>query len=345
MLFQLIGFALAFLLSFLLVPRVKNLGFKLKIVDLPNYRKMHDEPTPCTGGIAIYITFFVTLFLLLLFSPLSSIVELKRLIGLFVCSTAIVLLGLYDDKKNLRPNKKLLGQIIIATVAFIFGFRIEMLCHPLFGSIYFQWFSFPLTLIWFLGFINMINLIDGLDGLACGIVFIISSTLFVLGICSGNEILTFLSAILSGTTLAFFYFNLCQEKIFLGDNGSMLLGFLIAALPIIGLFGQKSPTETVFISTILCAGILIYDTLSAIIRRLKNNNPIFKADQAHIHHRLLAKGFSPRQVVLILCGITVLLGLGGLMFTTSRYLWIGIIILLVSGIIFALKRIKTPINY
>ncbi len=289
--FSLIGFSLAFLFCFLLVPLVRRLGFKIKVVDLPNYRKIHNDVIPCTGGTSIYAAFFVTIGLLLLFSPLIYLLEMKKLAGLFIASTLVVLLGIYDDKRHIKAVYKLTGQIVIILIAFSFGLKINSISLSTFGvdTIQFGWMSLIITLFWFLGFINAINLIDGLNGLASGIVFITSSTLFIVAVSMGDITLGILSASLAGATLAFLRFNFIEEKIFLGDNGSMLLGFLIATLPIIGTIPYKSATMGIFLTTLVCMGVPIYDTAWAIIRRLKDKKSIFKADKNHIHHLLLAK--------------------------------------------------------
>jgi len=339
---SLIGFIIAFTSCFLLVPIIRKLGFRLKIVDLPNYRKIHKEPTPCTGGIAIYVAFFGTIGLLLFFSPLIYLLEIKKLVGMFIGSTLLFLLGIYDDKMCIKPISKLIGQIGVVFLTFNFGLKIDSLSLSSLGleAIQFGWVSFPITIFWFLGFINAVNLIDGLDGLASGIVFIVSLTLFIIAVFVSDITLGILSASLAGTTLAFLRFNFVKEEIFLGDNGSLLLGFLIATLPIIGTVSYKSAAVSIFLVTLVSSGVVIYDTASVIIRRLKNKKSIFEADQNHIHHRLLLKGFSPSQVVIILYGITILLAIVALVFTLSKHLLICIIILLIGVSVFTLKKIK-----
>jgi len=340
--FSLIGFIVAFLICYLLVPIVRRLGFKIKIVDLPNYRKIHKDPTPCTGGIAIYTAFFVTIGIFLFFIPLMDLFEIKKLGGLFIASTLLFLLGIYDDKRQIKSIHKFIGQLVIILIAFSFNLKINSFSFSPLGIDFIQlgWIAFPITLFWFLGFINAINLIDGLDGLAGGIVFIISFTLFIIAVSVGDITLGILSASLAGVTLAFLRFNFVEEKIFLGDNGSMFLGFLIATLPIIGAVPYKSATMGVFLITLVCSGVPIYDTASVIILRLKSKKSIFEADQNHIHHRLLAKGLSPNQVVISLYTTTLLLATGTVVFTISKHLLIGIIILLVGVGVFTLVKIR-----
>jgi UDP-GlcNAc:undecaprenyl-phosphate GlcNAc-1-phosphate transferase len=338
---SLICFGIGLVLCICFVPLARILGFKLGIIDLPNYRKIHNEPTPCSGGVAIYSAFFITFFGIYTYlsEHVSSypLLDWNKITGLVVCSTILVLLGIYDDRKSLSPMTKLIIQTIVAVIAFLSGLKVEITSIPLPDNL--LWLNIPITLLWFLGFINAINLIDGLDGLACGIVFIISFTLFVLGLFLHDNALSMLSGCLSGVTLAFLHFNFRQEKIFLGDNGSMLLGFLIATIPVLGVDNWKSATVSTFIVTFLCAGVPIYDTSYAIIRRIKKRTSIFTPDQEHIHHRLLAQGFTPQQVVVVLYTITIVLGVIAIGTTLMRNLLVGIAIIILGILLYVLARL------
>ncbi|MFH1898428.1 MAG: MraY family glycosyltransferase [Candidatus Desantisbacteria bacterium] len=302
MLISLLGFIIGIILCFCLVPLARKIGFRMGIVDLPNYRKIHLEPTPCSGGLAIYFAFFLSLGIMYFFFLPKDIFRLKDIIGLFVGSTFLLGLGIYDDTRQLKARIKFVWQIAIAVIVIGFGLKINTLFSLPLG-----WLAIPISLFWVLGFINTINLIDGLDGLACGIVFIISLTLFGFALFFNDAPLSILTGCLCGTTLIFLYFNFRNEKIFLGDNGSMFLGFLIASIPILSVNTLKGASFDIFAVTFLCAGVPILDVVSAIIRRLKNKVPIFKADKGHIHHQLLDMGIGPQQVVVILYAITFLL--------------------------------------
>jgi len=302
MLISLLGFIIGFILCFCLVPFARKIGFRMGIVDLPNYRKIHFKPTPCSGGLAIYFAFFLSLGIMYFFFLPKDIFRLKDIMGLFVGSTLLLGLGIYDDIRQIRARIKFVWQIVIAIIVIFLGLKINTLFSFPLG-----WLAIPVSLFWFVGFINTINLIDGLDGLACGIVFIISLVLFGFALFFNDAPLSILSGCLCGTTLIFLYFNFRKEKIFLGDNGSMLLGFLIASIPILSINTLRGNIFDISAVTFLCAGVPILDVVLAIIRRLKNKVPIFKADQGHIHHRLLDKGIDHRQVVVILYAITLLL--------------------------------------
>ncbi|MEK7813433.1 MAG: MraY family glycosyltransferase, partial [Candidatus Desantisbacteria bacterium] len=258
----------------------------------------------CSGGIAIYLAFFLSLIVMLASTTICE--PIKNIGSLFICSTLLLGLGIYDDKLVLKPIVKLMWQIVVVLIAISLGLRINTL-----GLFQLGLLTIPINLLWFLVFINAINLIDGIDGLACGIVCIISLTMFSIALFFNDLPLSILTGCLSGATLAFLYFNFHQKKIFLGDNGSMLLGFLIASIPVLDASAQKDTVINMLYMTIVGAGVPIYDISSTIIRRLKAKQPLFKADNQHIHHRLMAVGLTPHQVVGILYAVTViLLGLG-----------------------------------
>ncbi len=304
MLISLPGFILGLILCFCFVPLARYIGTRLNIMDMPNYRKVHIGPTLCSGGIAIYLAFFLSLIVMLLFA--NTYEHMMNIGKLFICSTLLLGLGIYDDKWTLKPIVKLMGQIVVVLIAISLGLRINTL-----GSFQLGWLLIPINLLWFLVFINAINLIDGIDGLACGIIYIISLAMFGIALFFNDLLLSMLSGCLSGATLAFLYFNFHQKKIFLGDNGSMLLGFLIASIPVLNASAQKNITVNMLCMAIVGAGVPIYDVSTTIIRRLKAKQSIFKADMGHIHHKLMATGFSQHQVVGILYAVTViLLGLG-----------------------------------
>ncbi|MDI6781899.1 MAG: MraY family glycosyltransferase [bacterium] len=300
MLVSLLSFILGLIFCFCFVPLAKYIGLKLNIMDIPNHRKVHADPTPCSGGIAIYLAFFLSLIVMLLFTNICE--PIKNIGSLFICSTILLGLGIYDDKWILKPVVKLMWQIVVVFIAISLGLRIDT--H---GSFQLGLLTIPINLLWFLVFINAVNLIDGIDGLACGIIYIISLAMFGIALFFNDLPLSILTGCLSGVTLAFLYFNFHQKKIFLGDNGSMLLGFLIASIPVLNVSVQKDITINMLYMTIVGAGVPIYDISTTIVRRLKAKQSIFKADNKHIHHRLMATGFSQHQVIGILYAVTVIL--------------------------------------
>lgn len=312
-------FLLAWLLVWFLMPLIRRLGIRFGIVDHPTHRKIHLKPIPCSGGIAIYLAFFISVFLFLSMTPdLYQKIGLK-VIGLGIVGTILLILGIHDDKNGITARWKLLGQMVIVSVAIGLGFRIENVTNPFGGVFHLGWLSIPITLFWFLGFINAMNLIDGLDGLSSGIAAITSLILLGVSLVSGDVPFSILIAVLAGATISFLRFNFSRKKkIFLGDNGSMLLGFLLAGVAIIG--SHEGTKSNILLITVFCLGVPLYDAALAIVRRLKKGVHIFSPDKEHLHHQFLRKGLGQRKTVLIIYGITLLLGIIGL-FITSLVWW------------------------
>ncbi|AGB42342.1 UDP-N-acetylmuramyl pentapeptide phosphotransferase/UDP-N-acetylglucosamine-1-phosphate transferase [Halobacteroides halobius DSM 5150] len=279
--------------SYLLTPMAKRLAFILGAVDKPNKRRVNVKPIPNLGGLAIY----AGVILGLLFLEVNSQIK-----GIMVCSTLIVGLGLIDDLYELSALTKLLGQIIIVLILTLFGIKINFIRGYYIGIL-----SIPVTLIWMLGTINTINLIDGLDGLAGGITVISAVPLAIVAYYQGQMLTVLLTVVLIGATLGFLRYNFNPAQIFMGDTGSMFLGFMLGVIAITG--ALKSVTVLTFVTSILALGIPIFDTLFAILRRKLSGKSIFKADKNHLHHQLLRMGLNQWQAVVIVYLISVFLGL------------------------------------
>ncbi|MCI1945303.1 MraY family glycosyltransferase [Clostridium luticellarii] len=290
-------------LSAVITPVVRKWAVKLQIMDVPkDNRRVHTKPIPLLGGMAIYISFVVTL--LLKAGKLTN-----SEIGLILGSTIIVIGGFLDDKLNIKPWCKLLFQLAAALILIIYGVKIVLITNPFSGLYQFVnlgIMSIPLTLIWVIGITNALNLIDGLDGLAAGIAFISSVTIFIIALLNGRNEAAILTIILSGAIAGFLPYNFNPASIFMGDTGAQLLGFLLAAISIEG--AVKSAAAFSIAVPILALGIPIYDTLFAMIRRKINGKPIMQADRGHLHHRLLDMGLTQKQAVLIMYIISAVLG-------------------------------------
>ncbi|MCY6485619.1 MraY family glycosyltransferase [Clostridium aestuarii] len=291
------------MISFLITPFIKKFAFYIKALDIPkNSRKIHKKPIPLLGGVSIYISFLVTM--LLKSGELS-----KSEIGILVGATIIVIGGLIDDLKDIRPIYKLMFQICAASTLIIFGVKIAYITNPLpWGNIYINlgYLAIPLTIFWVVGITNAMNLIDGLDGLAAGVAFISSATIFIIAVLNGRRDAALLTAILSGAIFGFLPYNFNPATIFMGDTGSQLLGFSLAAIALKGTI--KSAAAFAIAVPVLAFGLPIYDTLFAMIRRKINGKPIMQADRGHLHHRLLDMGLNQKQVVLIMYLISTVLG-------------------------------------
>lgn len=277
-------------------------------------RKVHARPIPRLGGIAIVLAFFAPLTALLLVD--SGVgwfwkTEERFIIGLFAGGFAIALLGLYDDFRGAGAPLKFLVQIAVAVGMYLLGVRVELITTPLFGSVQLGLWSLPLTVFWIVGVVNAMNLIDGLDGLAGGVAFFAVLTNFVLAVTRGDVLLSLCMAALAGALLGFLIFNFNPASIFMGDTGSMFLGFALAVVSI--KTSTKSGTAVAMLVPIVSLGLPIFDTLLAIVRRTVLGRPIFSADKEHIHHRLMSRlRLTHRQAVLVLYGLCVLLALTAL---------------------------------
>jgi len=290
-------------ISFIITPLVKKFAIAVNAIDVPkDERRVHKRPIPVMGGLAIYISFVIG-------AILYNGILTKSQLGIIVGATIIVVGGMIDDIKDLRPKYKLLIQVMGATCLLVSGIRISILTNPFrefYPYINIGWVSVPLTIIWIIGVTNAFNLIDGLDGLAAGIAFISCVTLMIVSIINGRLVPAFLTAVLSGAILGFLPYNFNPASIFMGDTGSQLLGFLLAAISIEGAI--KSTTAFVIAVPILAFALPIYDTLFAMIRRKANGKSIMQADKGHLHHRLLDMGLSQKQAVIIMYFISAVLG-------------------------------------
>jgi len=316
--FYLSAFLLSFVFSVLLVPYIARFARRWGAVDIPTVaRKIHLKEIPLWGGLAIYLSFFLTLSFFCMSHPFFEEHGLKGIWGIFFGATLITITGVIDDRKGLPPKVKLFGQILSALILAGFGIRMHGMSVP-FTDVYFVFpgiISWILTLIWVVLLVNAFNFIDGLDGLAGGITVIVSLTLFLIaqklygtvsaGPAENSNIYTvvFSTIVLAGAASGFLLYNFSPAWIFMGDTGSQFIGFLLAALTVTGVM-KEAAALTVFIP-VLVLGVPLLDTFAAVVRRLRRGLPISRADKNHIHHVLMKKGFSPRQVVLILYLVSI----------------------------------------
>jgi UDP-GlcNAc:undecaprenyl-phosphate GlcNAc-1-phosphate transferase len=304
-----IAFLLAVSVTFVATPFAKILAKKVGAIDIPkDDRRVHTSPIPRLGGLAIYLGFIV--------SVLFSVRITERILGLLIGATIIVIMGFFDDIKPLPAKAKLVVQIIAAVVVIYTGTVILRITNPLhllkIGSTYIEFgnLAYPITLIWIVGITNAINLIDGLDGLAAGVSTIASVTLFAVALCTPQSGLTIklLTLILAGSTLGFLPFNFNPAKIFMGDTGSLFLGFVLSSVSIMGV--MKTPATLAILVPIFAIGLPIFDTLVAMLRRFLSGKSMMEADKGHLHHRLLDIGLSQKQAVLTMYIISAALGMG-----------------------------------
>ena len=289
---------IAFAVSYILTPYLAQVGKKQNMVDLPNHRKIHNGAIPNLGGIVIFFGFLLSLLF---------IVQIEGQIKILLAAGVIILLlGMVDDIVDLPPKLKFIIQMIPALMVIISNADLinifinnQLKSFDLLGYL-----LYPILILWIVGVTNSINLIDGLDGLACGVSIITLITFFILGLKQNFESLNLVSIALTGSLLAFLRFNFYPAKIFLGDSGSTFSGFMLASLGALWVLKSQNAIS-IFVPLIVLA-LPIFDTLFAIYRRYRSRQPIFQADKKHLHHRLLNRGISHKNVVLILWGITAL---------------------------------------
>ena len=299
---SLFAFILALAISFACTPAVRMLAIKIKAVDVPkDNRRMHKVPIPRMGGLAIFAGFLVSV---LFFVPLGT--EFRSiLIGALI----LVVLGIIDDIVALKPKTKFAGQIIAALIPALSGVSIHGIVNPFVPGQYSTLgiFSIPLTVIWIVGITNAVNFIDGLDGLACGVSAIATVTMFIIAVLFGETYIALMMAALAGACLGFLPYNMNPAKIFMGDTGSMFLGYILATVSIQGLF--KFFAVISFAVPFILLGLPIFDTGFAIVRRLLKGQSPLQADRGHVHHRLIDLGFDQKQSVAILYAFSALMGL------------------------------------
>lgn len=308
-------FIAAFVACLIATPIAIKLAPKIGAMDIPkDNRRMHNHPIPRFGGIAMYCGILVAFIYL---RPLNT-----QTLGLLIGSAFIVLVGIIDDRKNLKPVIKLILQIVAAAILWFSEIRITGFTNPFTGNFVTLalWISFIITVFWIVGITNTINLIDGLDGLAAGITFIACiAVAYTAYYKHMTETLVIVLAI-AGSTLAFLIFNSYPAKIFMGDAGSMLLGYLMSSVSLIGIAPSKSAMLFSTIVPILVLALPIFDTSFAIIRRVANHKPIMQADKGHLHHRIMAMGFGQRRTVLALYCISAIMGVSGILYTRNMYI-------------------------
>lgn len=321
----LVTFIVAFIITFSLTPFVKKLAFRIGAIDVPkDNRRMHKKPTARLGGLAIYIGFVIST---LLFSKIGPSIA-----GILIGSTIIVTLGVFDDIYALSAKLKLAVQLIAALCPVLAGVQIDFIKVPSviseYGYIGLGWLAIPITLIWIVGITNAINLLDGLDGLACGVSSISALTLLFIAIIVGEPVVAFVTSALAGACFGFLPYNFNPAKLFMGDTGSLFLGFVLASISVEGLF--KGYAVISIAAPLLVLGLPIFDTASAIIRRVRNHQPIMSPDRGHLHHRLVDMGFSQKRAVLIIYTLCIILCLGavGLITTGAISWWVFLAVLL-----------------
>lgn len=308
----LLTIGVGFAISFAATPIVKSFAQKVGAIDVPrDARRVHDHPIPRMGGMAIFLGFLISV---LLFVDISRPVR-----GILLGAVLIVACGAIDDIVSLNAWIKLAVQVAAAIVAVAHGVVIEVFRNPNIFSeneaLVLGALAVPVTVIWIVGITNSVNLIDGLDGLAVGVSTIASTTMFVVALLVSEGNVAVILAALMGACLGFMPYNLNPAKIFMGDAGSLLLGYVLSTVSVVGMF--KFYAIVTFVVPILALALPLFDTLCAIIRRLLRGQSPMHPDRGHLHHRLIDMGLSQKQAVAVLYSISAVLGLCAVVLATS----------------------------
>ena len=299
---------LALLLAFTLTPAVRAFAYVIGAIDVPrDNRRMHKRPIPRIGGLSIFAAFVVST---LIFCEVN-----QTLLAIYAGGLLIVVVGIIDDVKPINAWVKFLAQIIAATVAVLCGVKLEFI-NILGEYIHFGYLSIPLTILWIVGLTNAINLIDGLDGLACGVSAISSISLFFVTLIKGDAQSAIITAVLAASCLGFLPFNSNPAKIFMGDTGALFLGYTLAVFSVEGVF--KMHTVLAFLIPIAVFALPLFDTINAFTRRILKHQSPFTPDKNHLHHRLIAQGFSHKQSVYIIYAICAILGISAVTFSADN---------------------------
>jgi len=285
------GALVAFVVVMLLTPAVGGMARLLGVVDTPGGRRLNLRPVPRLGGLALFLGIFVPS---LAFLPLD-----RETRGLLLGAAVAVTVGAIDDFRGLRWWEKLGGQLIAAGIPTGFGIWVDRFTFPFVGIHTVPvWIGVPLTIVWIVAIMNMVNFLDGMDGLAAGVAAIAGLTFAVIALSLAKPDAAIMSAIVFGACVGFLRHNFYPARIFMGDSGALLLGFVLAALTVQGLL--KTAATVALLFPLLVLAVPIVDTTFVVARRLRHGQKVFEGDQAHLHHRFLRRGFSqPRAAVTI----------------------------------------------
>lgn len=335
-----IGFGTSLLSSIALTYVVRARARRTGLFDGHDERKIHSGEIPRLGGVAVFAAAMLSLAVVL--AAPADAVPFQRGGGLPVLlagAAATHFVGLYDDLRGMRARYKLGLQLVIAAVVYALGLRVTTLSLPLFGIVPLSpAVGLAFTVVWLVGITNAFNLIDGLDGLAAGAALFALMTLFVAASINHQDGAALVTMILAGATIGFLLYNFHPASIFLGDSGSMFLGFMLAGVGLLS--SQKSPTVVAVAIPVVSLGLPVFDTAISIARRFLRGQPIFSADRGHVHHRLLLLGHTPRRAALLLYVACALLAIGGMLLVNDSS-YVALVLLVIGlGAGLAIQRLR-----
>jgi UDP-GlcNAc:undecaprenyl-phosphate GlcNAc-1-phosphate transferase len=337
-------FSIATIASLITTPLLRRFCQRYKLLDVPlDGRRIHQTAVPRLGGLALYVSCLAALSMLpfvdnLLTQTLSGFKP--EFFTLLVPATLVLLLGAYDDLRGTNAVVKFVGLGLIATLFYAMGGRIDAISIPLFGSVHLPAVvSFLITVAWLVGIANAFNLIDGMDGLASGTALFSSLVILAVSISQERTLMIVVSLVLCGALAGFLRYNFNPASIFLGDSGALFIGFLLAALSVLGT--QKATTAVAIVVPILAFGFPMVDAAMTMGRRMVSRKPVFQGDNEHIHHMLLARGWSQKRAALVLYGVCALFGLTALIFPATGSKLTGFMLFVISvAVIIAVGHLR-----
>ncbi len=338
--FQILGFSVAIAGAMVLTPSLRNWALSFGLIDLSDgERKLHSQAVPRLGGVVLAVAAAAGVGVVAALGGLSSVGRNSALLAAVAGGMAMHFLGLWDDIASIRARHKMVWQLAIASTVFAVGLRLDIVQLPVVGEIAFPlWVSYVCTVLWLVGVTNAFNLIDGVDGLASGIAVIALATISAIALANGHNAVALTAIVFAAAVLGFLRYNLAPATIFLGDSGSLLVGFMLASL---GILAVQQPSGAVPIMVpILILGLPGLDTALAILRRFLRGQKIFSADHGHIHHRLLHMGLTPRQVCARLYGASIVLSLGALILHDQSYSQIVVLVLIAMVAVLMVYRLR-----
>ena len=322
-------FASAFLMVLGTTPIIRRIANRLGIVDQPDARRLHRIPVPLLGGVAIYAGFIIALL------AFGEGWVVSQAIGILVGATIVSFLGIWDDRRGLRPLLKLVGQAVAASILIISCIQVSFLPHPA--------LNIAITFIWILGITNALNLLDNMDGLSGGVGAVAAGFFLLLAAWNGQYLVASLAAALMGVCIGFLVYNFNPASIFMGDAGSMFLGFILAVVGIKLRFPGR-PNLITWMIPVVVLGLPIFDTTLVVLSRMRRGlNPLTNPGQDHVSHRLVSLGLSHRQAVILLYGVCCALGIVGVLIMHAdaipAYLLGTMVFLFGLASLFALERV------
>jgi UDP-GlcNAc:undecaprenyl-phosphate GlcNAc-1-phosphate transferase len=337
-------FLAATMASLIITPLVRRFCEHFQLLDVPlDGRRVHRKAIPRLGGVALFLSCGLSLSTLPLVDNLLTQSLGSRngdLLVAFLPGTLVFLLGVYDDLRGTNAVVKFVALGLIASLFFAMGGRIDALSVPFVGSVQLpSILSYLVTILWLVGIANAFNLIDGMDGLASGAALFASLVILVVSIAQGRPLMVVMALVLSGSLAGFLRYNFNPASIFLGDSGALFVGFMLASLSVLGT--QKAATAVAVVVPILAFGFPMVDTAMTMGRRLVSRRPIFEGDNEHIHHMLLARGWSQRKVALVLYGVCASFGLAAVIFPASGSKLTGVVLFVISvAVIIAVGHLR-----